>query len=195
MSSVDHLWQKDTSSKSHKNQARTIPVCILNSTCGKCRFRSIKQAQSITTKKQRMRDLKKCRGETPVLDLLLTRYFQGLDSNGVLRNATACRSLKIECNLIEPRSKNSYGMKKIRDCFENWYSTDTESFIDKCRKHLSKAEYFATVDSVTDRMIASHLKCLQQFLRYEIVKISTIKQAMKILEDRIHYANYCYSFF
>ena len=77
----------------------------------------------------------------------------------------------------------------------------TVSFIERCHKHLNKSRFYVYVEVIRDQEIQNHKKCFQHYMSHTVDDAVShafdidSDLAFMILEDRIHYANHCYSFY
>lgn len=144
--------------------------------CGKARFQSLKHANEFHDKKLMMFNIGRCKDDTDY-DRILTSYFEH----------SVCDQLRKNCAQKDPTSHRNYGTNS--KCFENWVG----SFDDKCKTHLENTTAHFPM-SIDVEIIEKHKMCLKRHLERYMMTRNKIRTVLKILEDRIHYANHCYSF-
>ena len=162
--------------------------------CGKERFDWVKEARNYEERKDRMIQMGRCDEDVSLFDDTFRNYFESLSSNRNMPVISECANLRGNCNRIEPSSHRNYYDKNSK-CFENWYSTNDRSFVEKCYIFLDMASNYGSEESLEDDIIKSHLKCFKNHLVESKMTVQNIETAINILEDRIHFANHCHAFY
>ena len=129
-------------------------------------------------------------------DKSLTKYFMDLQKEGSrLRGSSQCYSvdnmMRNNCKRHEPSSHSS-----MEGCFDNWHDDGAKSFVDKCRDRLNASNDVSKVATVEIDSIERHSDCLLHSLDLDGQRadLDTKKKILRILEDRIYFANYCHAF-
>ena len=157
--------------------------------CGEQRFHWMKGARTTDDKKWRMLFNARCEDDKNY-DHIFDHHFERLNTGKL--DIAVCERLRKNCDWQDPRSHryNDTPFDTNSKCFENWFG----SFDDKCKKRLENATTHVSEDSIDVKIIEDHKMCLKQHLDRYVMKRHVIQTLIDILEDRIHYANHCYSF-